>query len=118
MNKKVIRKEDNIGIIGGSVGIREVREGVHRTHSRAWNVEEVEVEILQEHHPAGLMAGQLLWLVKVSQVFVVGEQGDGVLGTLEVVAPVVQGVDNSEQLTIINIIVAFCGREGLRQAQG
>ena len=34
-------------------------------------------------------------------------------GSLEVVAPMVKGVDNGKQLSIINIIVAFSRGEGL-----
>lgn len=45
----------------------------------------------------------------------IGEQGDGVTGALEVVTPVVQGVDNSKQFAIINVVVTFHGREGLGQ---
>ena len=43
----------------------------------------------------------------------IGEKGDRMGGSLEVVAPMVKGVDNGEQLPIINIIVAFGWGEGL-----
>ena len=43
----------------------------------------------------------------------VGEKGDGMRGSLEVVAPMVKGVDNGEQLSIVNIVVAFGKGEGL-----
>ena len=46
-------------------------------------------------------------------MFMVGEKGDGMGGSLEVVAPMVKGVDNGEQLSIVNIIVAFSRGEGL-----
>ena len=37
----------------------------------------------------------------------ISEEGDGMGGSLEIVAPMVKGVDNGEQLAIVNIIVAF-----------
>ena len=37
----------------------------------------------------------------------VGEKGDGMRGSLEVVVPMIKGVDNGKQFSIINIIVAF-----------
>ena len=37
----------------------------------------------------------------------VSEKGDGMRGSLEVVAPMIKGVDNGKQLSIVNIIVAF-----------
>ena len=43
----------------------------------------------------------------------IGEKGDGMRGSLEVVAPMVKGVDNGEQLPIVNIVVAFSRGEGL-----
>ena len=43
----------------------------------------------------------------------VGEKGDGMRSSLEVVAPMVKGVDNSKQLSIVNIVVAFGRGEGL-----
>ena len=76
-------------------------------------MDEVEVEILKEHHPSGLMAGQLLWLAKVCQILMVGEEGDRVVGSLEVVVPVVESVNYSEQLPSVDIIVSFSRGEGL-----
>ena len=58
---------------------------------------------------------QFLWLTEVCQIFMVGEQGDGVTGALEVVAPVVQSVDDGEQFLIVDIIVSFSSGEHLRE---
>ena len=45
-------------------------------------MEEVKVKILEEHHPAGLAMREFLGLVEVSQVLVIGEQSDGMSGSL------------------------------------
>ena len=43
----------------------------------------------------------------------VSKEGDRVVGSLEVVAPVVKSVNYGEQFPIVDIIVTFSGGEGL-----
>ena len=112
-NKKIVWKKSYVCIVRRKIRIGKMRQHIGRTHGCAGDMDEVEVEILKEHHPLGLMAGQLLWLVKVRQILMVGEEGDGVVGSLEVVAPVVEGVNSSKQLPIIDIVVMFSRGEGL-----
>ena len=45
----------------------------------------------------------------------VGEQGDRMVCALEIVAPVVQGMDDSKELLIINVIASFSRGECLGQ---
>ena len=45
--------------------------------------------------------------MEVSQILVVGEKSDRVFGSLEVVSPVVKGVDDGEQFAIIDVVVSF-----------
>ena len=56
MNTKVIRKKGNISVVRGSIWISEPGKGVGRPHSRAGDMKEMKVKILQEHHPTGLAA--------------------------------------------------------------
>ena len=61
------------------------------------------------------------WLSIVQLAREKGENGiggsstitDGMGGSLKVVAPMAKGVDNGEQLSIVNVVVAFSRREGL-----
>ena len=69
-----------------------MRQSISRAHGHARDVDKVEIKVLEEHHPACLMPGQLLWLVKVCQVLVIGKKSDGVVGSLEIVMPVVEGM--------------------------
>ena len=52
-------------------------------------------------------------LAKVGKVFVVGEDLHGERGTVEVMAPGLQGVDDSEEFSIIDIVVVLSRGEGL-----
>ena len=42
----------------------------------------------------------------------VGEDGDGVRSSLQVLLPFDEGKDDSEELSIIYVVVTFCGGEG------
>ena len=52
-------------------------------------------------------------LAEIGEVFVVGEDLHREGGAMEVVVPRFQGADDGEKFTIIDIIVAFGGGEGL-----
>ena len=50
---------------------------------------EMEIEVLEKHHPVSLMVRQFLWLLEVHQMLVVSEEGDCVMSSLEIMMPVV-----------------------------
>ena len=43
----------------------------------------------------------------------VGENGDGVRGSLQVLLPLNEGKDDGEELSIIYVVITFCRGEGL-----
>ena len=47
----------------------------------------------------------------------VGEDGDRMWGALQVLFPLAQSKDDGEKLAIIDVIVAFCCREGLGEVR-
>ena len=115
MNEKVVRKKSDIGIIRRSVRASKMREGISRSHSGAGDMSKMEVEVLEEHHPACLSVRQLLWLAEIREILMISEENDWVTRALEVMLPMIQGMDNSEEFPVIDIIVAFCRGEGLRK---
>ena len=54
-----------------------------------------------------------LGLMEVCQVLVIGEQGDRVSSPLEIMSPMIKGMYDSKQFTIIDIIILFCTGESL-----
>ena len=52
---------------------------------------------------------------EVRQVFVIGEDLDGKGGTVEVMSPGFEGMDDGQEFSVVNIIVSFCWGEGLRE---
>ena len=63
------------------------------------------------------MAVERLGLVEISKVLVVGEDLYGEGGTVEIVVPGLQGANNSEKFSVINIVITFGGGEGLREVR-
>ena len=45
----------------------------------------------------------------------IGKDLDGESGTVEVMSPGLEGTDDSQEFSVINVIVPFCWREGLRE---
>ena len=76
-------------------------------------MDEMKVKILEEHHPVGLMTREFLGLTEVSQVFVIGEQSDGMSRSLQIMMPMFESVNDGKQLPIVNVIILLSGRERL-----
>ena len=55
---------------------------------------------------------KILGLFEISQVLVIHYYGYWVFSTSKIVAPFLQGLDDSEKFPVINIIVSLGGREG------
>ena len=75
----------------------------------------VKIDVLQEHHPSCLSARQFLWLAEVHEIFMVSEEDYQVAHALEIMSPMIQGVDNSKEFLVIDIIVPLCRGEHLRK---
>ena len=70
-----------------------------------------EVELGEVLQPAGLTAGQDLGAGEILQVLVVGDHIDWRGGTLEVVSPVLEGLEDGQQLLVMGIIVQLRDRQ-------
>ena len=90
-----------------------LREGISRPHLHSWGDLPDDVKVLEEERPASLVMREFVRVFEIWQVFMVSENGDRMEGALQVLFPFPQGKDDSEKLLIIDIIVLFCGREGL-----
>ena len=56
---------------------------------------------------------EVLGLTEVRQVLVVSEDLDREWGTVEVMPPGLQGVDDGEELLVIDVVIVFCWDEQL-----
>ena len=73
-----------------------------------------EVELGEVLRPAGLTAGQDLGAGEILQVLVVSDHIDRRGGTLEVVLPVLEGLEDGQELLVMGIIVQLRGGQSLR----
>ena len=54
---------------------------------------------------------EVLGLTEVRQVLVIHEDLDGKWGPVEVMSPGFQGTDDGEELSVVDVVVAFCWDE-------
>ena len=66
-----------------------------------------QIKVGKVDEPAGLSSVEVLGGTEVGEVFVVGEDLDGEGGSMEVVSPRFQGTDDSEEFSVINVIVSL-----------
>ena len=60
------------------------------SHFGSWGDLPLQVEVLEKERPFGLSFGQFLRIFDVGEIFVVGDNGDRVCGSLEILAPFFQ----------------------------
>ena len=68
---------------------------------------ELEVKICQVYKPVGLSVVEMLGLAEISEVFMVGEDLYWERGSSKVMAPCLQGVDDSEEFSVVDVVVLF-----------
>ena len=88
-------------------------EGVRSGKEVAWDMNDFQIKVCEVEQPTCLAAVEVLRLTEVRQVFVICEDLDGKWGSMEVVPPGFQGMDDGEELLVIDVIILFCGDERL-----
>ena len=65
----------------------------------------------------GLVVVQHLRFAKVGQIFMVGENLDWERRAVEIMSPGFESTDNSEEFSVIDVIIPFCWGKGLGEVQ-
>ena len=78
-------------------------------------MDHLQVEIGKVNKPAGLSMVEGLGGVEVSEVFVVGEDLYGEWGSMEVVSPGFQGLNDGKEFSVVDVVVSFYWGEQLGQ---
>ena len=71
-------------------------------------MDEDEVETREVFLPTCLTAAKLLRVFEVREVLVIRQDSERMGSAFEIVMPFLEGADDGEKLTVINIVVAFC----------
>ena len=100
-----------IGVVGVTwVDIPSPGEHVDLLGEPTRSMVDVKVEGAEEFGPTSLSAVEVSLFEKVLKVFVVGKDLDAMAGAFQVVAPVLEGLDDGEKFLVVDVIVAFCWR--------
>ena len=70
-----------------------------------------QIEVSKINKPSGLLTVESLWGMEVSQVLVVHENLDRERGSMKVVSPQLQSANDSEEFTVIDVVIPFCWEE-------
>ena len=87
-------------------------QGISRSHVDSSFYFPFDVKILQEQHPAGLSLGQILGLFEISQILIVCDHSYRVFCSCKVVSPFFEGLNDSMEFSVIDVIMSLRGGEG------
>ena len=96
------------------VNVPTVSEGIGLCSEVSRAEADGKVELGEVLQPAGLTAGQDLGAGEILQVLVVGDHIDWRGGTLKVVLPVLEGLEDGQELLVMGIIVQLRGGQSPR----
>ena len=115
INDHGVREDGGVDIIASSVQVIVTREGISRSYPHSWGDLPDDVKVLKEEGPASLATREFVRVLEIGQVLVVGENGNGVCGALQVLFPFCQGKNDYQEFMVIDVIIPFCSREGFRE---
>ena len=93
--------------------VRAAEDSIRSSKETTWYMDDFEVKISKVKQPSCLTTIEVLCLTEIRQVLVVSEDLDGEGGAMEVMPPGLQGMDDCEELSVVDIVVAFRRNEQL-----
>ena len=116
IDKHGVGEEDGRRIVRFvGVEIRAAGQGVRSGKKTARDVDDLEIEVRKIEQPSCLATVEVLCLTEIRQVLVVRKDLYGERGAVEVVSPGLQGADDSEEFSVVDIVVSFRRDERLRE---
>ena len=61
------------------------------------------------------MTGEFTGIFEVGQVLVIGDEGDRMGCTLNVLSPLSEGKDDRKEFPVVDVVVSFGGKESSRE---
>ena len=110
IDEQRIGEEDGGRVVGVvRVEVRAAGKGIGSGEETAWDMDDPEIEICEVEQPSCLVTVEVLGLTEVCQVLVICKDLDRKRGTMEVMPPGLQGVDDGEEFPVIDVVVLLCG---------
>ena len=113
INDHGVGKNGSVGIVPSGIEVVPPRESISRSHVGSRSGLPDEIKVLKKEGPAHLPSGEFVRVLEIGQILVIGVDRDREKSSLQVLFPLINGEDNSEELLIIYVIVAFGRGEGL-----
>ena len=107
------RQDGSISIVPCGVQVIPPGESVSRSHVSPRGDLPDQIKVLKKEGPASLSAREFARVLEIRKIFVVSEDRDRVRSSLQVLFPFDKCKDNGEELSIIYVVVALGGGEGL-----
>ena len=108
-------EEGDVGVVevirGEEVGL--AGEGIGASKKLSRDMDHFQVEVGKVNEPTRLAAVERLGLAEIGKVLVVGEDLYWKGRAMKIVVPRFQGTDNGKEFAVVDVIVSFCGGEGL-----
>ena len=98
-------------VVGMGQEVRAAGEGIRARKEFSRDVDHCQVEVSEVNEPVSLSVIEVLGGAEVSEILVVGEDLDRERRSVEVVSPRFQGTDDSEEFSVIDVVVSFCRGE-------
>ena len=88
-------------------------KGVRSSEQFARDMDHLEIKVSEVNQPPHLAAVEHLGLAEIREVLVISEDLNWKGGAMEVVSPRLQGMDDSEEFAVVDVIISFCRGERL-----
>ena len=109
VDKERWREEGDVSVVGVILGkeVGSTREGIGASKKFTRDMDHFQVKVSKVDEPARLSAVERLGLAEIGKILVVCEDLYGKGGTVEIVAPRLQGANDGEEFAVVNIIISF-----------
>ena len=107
------RQDGSISVVSRGVKVIPPGESISGSHVSPRGDLPDEIKVLKKEGPSSLLMRKFTRVLEIGEILVVGEDRDGVRSSLQVLLPFDESEDDGEELSIIYVVVAFCGGEGL-----
>ena len=107
MDNHWVGNDRGVDIIRGSVNEVTTGEGVSRGHLGTRKNPPDDIKVLEEEGPTGLSLRQFARVFYIREILVVGDDGDRMGGSLDILFPFFQCKDYGKEFMIIDVVVPF-----------
>ena len=107
VNDDWVGDDRSIDVVGGGVNEVTGREGVGGSHLGTQEDFPDDIKVLEEQGPASLVLRQFARVLYIGEILMVGDDGDRMEGSLDLLLPFLQHKDDSKEFPIIDVVFSL-----------